>query len=1034
LFIDINYDRRPKDAKLHLSKPNKTIISHISEKFNTKLSIKLGNINELNFSIPYYVEEDDVQVYNKHIDMIKEKMLIKVSMGDYIEWFVVEDITENGDDKTIFNVKAFSLGYELKRKLVQLAVSEEEQPNYSLSELMTELLSRTSWTFEIDTIFDNMVRSFESNGSTVLEAVISAGETFGALIVWDTENRIVRFKDMKDSGKFRGLTLNYGRLLNSIEKSRTSDEMVTRMYVYGNEDLTINAVNPTGQSYIEDFTYFMHPFERSVVGETVTVLKSSDFMSDELCNALLDYQLLIDANQEQIENAMAELSEKNSLKVTEDSNLSELESELFTANELLTTAQTLLQDNPYNQANIDLVTLKQTEKDNIQAQVNAQQLITDTINNNIISLNSQIDALYALISKDANFTQDLIDELDLFVIEKEWRDDKYIDEYELYQDSLKKFEELRQPKVVIEANIDNILDVVEEQYYWDKLYLGDLAKVKYTQMKLEYMAKIIQIDYDVDNRVAKLIIANNSDLLDDNEKLVQLLYNSKTATTLIENNKYKWDKVTAVENTVSKLITDKWDATKQQIIAGVNNSVEIDGRGVVVTNPYDENEIVVVQNGVIALSGDKGETWRTAIKASGIVAEQIIGHIILGDNLSIANANSTFSVDKDGIRANVGSFYLQDSEGRNVVDNLTTRIGVQESIVSGVQTAITPDAIANTVINSTAYINEIGTKLGEYQLKTDFTQTSKDITAKISSSSGINILKNSIGFSQDVQFKHWVVNNPSWGTPQKYSVNIDVDNTVRDIGFEKAFYFPQTTLTLTGGTGSEYRNLYQTVNILGETKRIIKTGSVEDIQISLSTSYTLSWHIKKSMPFGVTISGDNNAIWFEVLDSSNNVLAVKKYDSNTSTVGYEFGSVTFDSYLAQAVKVRIRASNYTNAVVTGLMFNIGSEPLTWSFSNGETYNTNTSFDIEGIRVTQIDSDVGSLTYGQAIGYTEMTTKAFAGYYDKNNDGILDKVFWLDKDETHSKKLVAEEEIILGNIKIVTIDNGTNKGWGFVPVS
>src|SRR5690606_4228387 len=155
-----------------------------------------------------------------------------------------------------------------------------------------------------------------------------------------------------------------------------------------------------------------------------------------------------------------------------------------------------------------------------------------------------------------------------------------------------KFKELREPKVVIETTIDNLLNIVEEQYYWDKLILGDLVKIKYPQMGIEYMAKIIEIDYDLNNGEVSLTIANQKDLLNETDKLVQLLYGNASASTIIQNNKYKWDKVQDVQNEVMELLQNEWDATKQKIIAGVNNSVEIGNRGIIIKNPDFPNEVV----------------------------------------------------------------------------------------------------------------------------------------------------------------------------------------------------------------------------------------------------------------------------------------------------------------------------------------------------------------------------------------------------------------------------------------------------------
>lgn len=655
MFIDIDYNKRLQEAKFHLAKPNKTIISHIHEKMRGEMSIKLGNINELSFSIPHFIEDEES---NPHVELIKEKMLIRVTMGAYKEWYVVDGIEEDGDDSDIFNVTAFSLGYELKGK----RVSEYTEDSINATDLLKNLLSSTIWKIgTVDPMFDAMFRSFDSGtDSNVLDCITQAGETYGALIVWDTENRKVSFKDMSKNGQFRGMTVNYGRFLRSIKKTRTTDEMVTRLYISGNEGLGIHAVNPTGQAYIEDFSFFMYPFERDINKKTI---KSSFFMSDELCHAILNQQELIKLKAPIIKSYMDDKTAKETELLTEEVKLTQLEGELKTIEGLLDTAKAT--------ENQTLIAQRQKEWTDKTAQITAQRQKNDIITNAIKNYDTQIDKLQDEIATGSGFTPQLLDELNLFIIESKWADDKYIDAKELYQDGLKKFEEIRQPKVVLDVTIDNLLNIIEEQYYWDKLVLGDLIKVKYPQMNIEYTAKIIEIKYDLENNEASITVANTKDLLSDTEKLVQLLYSNSSASSLVEANKYKWDKVNKIEDTVSNIVTSEWDATKNKIIAGVNNSIEIGNRGMIVTSPDNPNEVVIIQSGVIALSQDKGETWKTAIKPDGIVAERLIGQIIAGENLILTNSSGSFTFDKNGVRIDASAFILESSSGGNLIDRFT---------------------------------------------------------------------------------------------------------------------------------------------------------------------------------------------------------------------------------------------------------------------------------------------------------------------------------------------------------------------------
>lgn len=656
MFLEIDFSKRKEKARYYLAKPNGTIISHIGEKFNDKLKIKLGDINELNFSIPYYIVNDDgVKIKNKHIDLIREKMLIKVKLNKYEEWFIIDEIEEDGEEDDVFNVTAFSRGYELRNKTLY----EFTEDSIGIVELANKILEKTSWTVgHVDPIFLNLYRSFEVNDDdNILDAIRKVAETFNAVIVWDTEKRQIHFRDIANIGKFRGLTINYGKLLRSIKRNRITDEMVTRLYVYGNDGLTISNANPTGMEYIEDFSFFMYPFE---MDENGNVIKSSYYMSDNLCKAIINHQSIVSTITPQIKSYLDDKIQKQTQLLTEETKLNELQLELNNIIGLLDIAKATGDNN--------LIQQRTQEKQQKEMEVTAQRGIVNNLKTEIQNIDIHINDLQQQIQLESNFTPELLEELNYYIIEKKIRDDNYVDEHDLYEYGLQKFNEIRQPKVVIEASIENLFNSLDYQYYWDKIVLGDDIKVKYPQMDIDYMAKIIEIEYDFENEEINFTIANTKELLNDMDELKKLLYQSQSASTLIQNNKYKWNKINIVEQQVIDIVSSEWDATKNKIVAGVNNSIEVGNRGIIITNPDFPNEMIIIQSGVVALSKDNGETWKTAITPDGVVAERLIGQIIAGQELIITNSSGTLTIDTNGIRINAEAFIVESQSGSNLVE------------------------------------------------------------------------------------------------------------------------------------------------------------------------------------------------------------------------------------------------------------------------------------------------------------------------------------------------------------------------------
>ncbi len=116
-------------------------------------------------------------------------------------------------------------------------------------------------------------------------------------------------------------------------------------------------------------------------------------------------------------------------------------------------------------------------------------------------------------------------------------------------------------------------------------------------------------------------------------------------------NKYAYDNNIERTDEVSQILSTTWSAIDRQIEGGLNNSISMSRRGIIVSDSSDPQRMVIVQNGVIALSKDGGLHWQTAASADGIIAERIIGQLIAGNNLTITNQSGSFTIDDNGMTA-----------------------------------------------------------------------------------------------------------------------------------------------------------------------------------------------------------------------------------------------------------------------------------------------------------------------------------------------------------------------------------------------
>lgn len=406
--------------------------------------------------------------------------------------------------------------------------------------------------------------------------------------------------------------------------------------------------------------------------------------------------------------------------------------------------------------------------------------------------------------------------------------------------------------------------------------------------------------------------------------------------------------------------------------------------------------------------------------------------------------NTKTEVSADGISwitifdSAVSGTYQETVEGRESVVNRDVAknmagvggdISLLKTQLGNVEQAITPEGITTVISNSVFFENlnselegkadasaignlatkeeldrlngNVDSKIGSavaginfapYATKLDLEQTSKNITSKFSATGGMNLLKNSIGYAD---FGFWTKVQTGVTTPTRHKV---VRNTGLDtLGFGSGFYFPSDN------TNPAYIE--------------------QVIPVVIGQKYTLSWYANKTNLGAVGVA--DHEFYVQILSGST-VITQQKYNSERVTNGFEPMNFVFQP-TTTTISVRILANKLADVTVTGLMLTIGDIPLQWSLATGETYNTNVRLDINGIRVSQLNSE------RVEIGYTEITPQEFAGYYDPNGDGNFEKIFYLNGDETVTKKIRALNEITMGSLKIIKVESGNNKGWAFVPI-
>lgn len=755
---DIDYTINLPLAELWLAKADRTIVTKLNNRSGVGFSrfgkrtkfikhtqlIKLNSTGELEFSIPFQIEVDHELVHNTDVDLINESSLIKCIFNGDEEWFVVVDIKKTMDDsKDILDLSCRSLNYELTRRYVRnfkvvsanlssLLLGGTTINSNGDSVAFSGLLQGTLWGLSVDTdtTFNTVYRSIDISKSTVLDGIITIAKTFNAIMTFDSVNRKIRFQQMQNVGLDMGGRITFENYMRSLENENKTDLLVTRLIPWGKNNLSINGVSPNGQNFIDDFSYWMVGFSMDSHGN---VLSSSPHMSDSLCIAITNYIKLLASNSTNFSSLLTTLAGYQTTLTTKQNELAALNTTLVSLQQQLVVAQTS------GTSTVSL--LAQITSQN--ALISTKQSEINTVNANIASTNTSITALQTLLSTNSNFTTSQQTELIPFIREGEFSDNNITDPQDLYNQALVQFSKLKTPQITLKVDMVNIWEDIESQFVWDKFKVGNDILVEYDVLGTSIKSKIIELSFDHAAGNVQITIASVADIIRQEEAVFNMLYQNVSAANTLSVNVDNWNGIDTVAANVNALYNSNILGSKIAINAGVSNNITINSLGLTSIVASSPNNIVRLSNGNLGFSVDGGNSYATAINAQGVNAAVIVGQLLLGANLNIANQSGSVTIDGNGMTVTSMNLTLtrSDNNSRILLDS-TNGIKIQAKsggvFVDKFYADSSGNIFANSITLSTPQINNgaiVGTSIS---VNGNFTVNS----AGIMSCTGANISGN----------------------------------------------------------------------------------------------------------------------------------------------------------------------------------------------------------------------------------------------------------------------------------------------------
>ncbi|MEC4565330.1 phage tail spike protein [Paenibacillus sp. CMAA1739] len=720
---EIDYNLKPIQPQYFLCRPDRTEISKISEAFNDKISTTWHDINELELSIPFYIDVNHRLVPNKNIGLIRERYLIKVVSGNNVDWYYIKSIEDSSSDESdirtlnCISTAGLLVGFSIRGLTVE---------SYHAEQILNEILAPTTWKIDyIDADFKLTYRAFDFSSTNVLDAILTVGETYNGITIFNTDKNTISLQKPELTGTNKGLTFSWNKYLKSMTRHSTSEPIVTRLKGFGQDDMTFEKVNPTGQNYVESFQYFMYPFERDA---NRNVIRHSDYMSDSLCHALLDFEALIESKKSEFNTYLKEQQSyekqlallevdmdklvKNEVVVADTKISQQFDTKMFfekyqhsgsssrsfklssdfgyavmikvddttgvtvsldgsskavSSNQWRLLGKVRYQDHVnvsisggntgvYIQvcnisideydSGTDSKIIERYSLDNKEMQIKQKQAEIDAVKANLTTVSNKINNLRSTFAYDKNFTHEQMMELsDSYIITQDYSDSKYIDEKDLYDETMKKFKELLRPQLSMEIDIVNFMEIVEAQFDWKKLNLGDFANIKYEPTDVNVTARIVKIEYDYEQSNISLTISNVKDVSRMGNEFDKLFQDVRTHGVTLDLNKFKYDKAVFDSSEMNKLFENVWNREKERLEMAINETVTIDHTGITITDDKDSMRWLKLTHGVIGLTRSNGNKYETAISADGVIAEMVLGKLILGERIVIGDTTGVFTIE-----------------------------------------------------------------------------------------------------------------------------------------------------------------------------------------------------------------------------------------------------------------------------------------------------------------------------------------------------------------------------------------------------
>ena len=564
----------------------------------TSISKGIQKISELTFTVnKYYGTNNNI---NPLYDELKNERFINL---DDTETYVIKNIREINDTKK--EVTAYSREKKLCKSKVEfedICITLKTKDNtildcYTLDELLYE---DTGWKLgyisekvlynSTATIMDILggiegeitnvekLRYQESVSTNWYDYIMQDIATqFECYPIFDSYNKLVNLYDETELGENLGLLLSYDNYLKSNEKTTSTEEIVTRLTLIGNEDLTVVNCNPTGLRYIENFSYYIESQEMSL--DLIKALNLYNNMTEQRTiewnelrelkrvlndgGALLIEKTIEDGNEKVIiiriikdeddRRETEEYLENNNITHQEIKDVNGLTLEQKKLLVVYSTIKSLEMALDINESEIYQATLSEQHQGEIDKKV-MLEIEIDWLLEQIKNASIRITELNRLCKKeyatdeDGNliFNNELLDELKEFIYQDTYTNDNLTTDTDLMKIGKRKLAEMSIPTrtwAIDSVNfVERLVDNGFRNQWQGQLGLGDMIILKGDNVEPEAIY-LVGYTQNFKDKTLELELSNKKSNNDFSLSIGERLTKAKEAYDSLKVNKYIFNSI-----------------------------------------------------------------------------------------------------------------------------------------------------------------------------------------------------------------------------------------------------------------------------------------------------------------------------------------------------------------------------------------------------------------------------------------------------------------------------------------------------------